>query len=166
MIEIISFVEAEDLERLISWVNSARLNRVWASDKFTFPLHKTEMQAYFRNIKNNNIIAFKIVDKLKHQVVGHCELEVYSNSVKISRFLIAEKYRGKGYGQDTIKKLLQYISDVFNDSTVFLTVFSFNPAIRLYEKMGFAQTEIEKNFLQFENELWHRVTMKLNNKHL
>jgi RimJ/RimL family protein N-acetyltransferase len=164
-VEIDNFDETEDVERLISWIDSARLNRVWASNKFAFPLSAAELTAHFLTAKNNNIVVFKIVDKLKQKVVGHCELEVYSNAVKISRFLIAEKYRGQGYGQDTLKKLLQYISKNFNVSTVFLTVFSFNPAIRLYEKMGFEKTGIEKNFLQFENELWHRVTMKLNKKH-
>ncbi len=161
MIALQDFKIVEDLKRLINWVDSPRLNIVWASDSFVFPLEETQLRKHFLTAVENGIIALKIKELSSSKVIGHCELEVEVKSVKICRLLIAKKYRGQGYGEETIKKLLEYIKTNQKPNTIFLTVFSFNPAIKLYERMGFEKTRVEKNFMQFENEEWDRVTMVL-----
>lgn len=161
MIALQDFKIVEDLKRLINWVDSPRLNIVWASDSFAFPLEETQLRKHFLTAIENGIIALKIKELNSSKVIGHCELEVEVKSVKICRLLIAEKYRGQGYGEETIEKLLEYIKTNQKPNTIFLTVFSFNQAIKLYERMGFEKTRVEKNFIQFENEEWDRVTMVL-----
>ena len=161
MIALQDFSINKDLKRLIEWVDSPRLNIVWASNSFTFPLKESQLKNHFLSAIENGIIALKIKELNSSKVIGHCELEVDTESVKICRLLIAEKYRGKGYGQETIKKLIEYIKTSQKPSTIFLTVFSFNPAINLYKRMGFEKTLIEKNFIQYEEEKWDRVTMVL-----
>ena len=48
--------------------------------------------------------------------------------------------RGKGYGSDMIRVLLQYLFRERNMERVELTVFSYNKAgVHLYEKLGFVR---------------------------
>jgi len=161
MIKLQKFDIDKDISRLINWIDSPRLNIVWATDKFTFPLQDSELVDYFQSTNSNNTVVFKVREKETKAIIGHCELEVKPKSVKICRLLIAEKYRGNGYGKETIQELLKYTKNNLKVDTVLLTVFSFNPAIKLYKKMGFEKTKVEENYLQFENERWNRVTMEL-----
>jgi len=151
MIELQEFDKSNDVLSLIKWVDTPRLNIVWATDTFTFPLQYSKLVDYFQSASNKNIIVFKVREKGSEAVIGHCELEVNPKSVKICRLLIAEQYRGHGYAKETIQELLKYINNNLNPEIVFLTVFSFNPAIKLYKKMGFEKTKVEESYIQFEN---------------
>ena len=48
MIILEPFESKEDIDRLINWVDSNRLNIIWASDKFTFPLNEKQLNDYLR----------------------------------------------------------------------------------------------------------------------
>jgi len=164
MIQLEKFKTKEDILRLIRWVDSARLNIIWASDKFVFPLDKNQLTNYLNDADKNNILIFKVVEitNNKTTVVGHAELDVFGNDIKISRLLIDKTQRGKGYGEQMVKLLIKYIQENLKHTSIFLTVFTFNkPAIALYKKLGFETVEINSDFMRYENEIWDRQKMIL-----
>ncbi|MED1945285.1 MULTISPECIES: GNAT family N-acetyltransferase [Brevibacillus] len=71
---------------------------------------------------------------------------------------IGEKeYWGKGYGGEALKLLLDYAFLEMNLHRVSLRVFSFNEkAIKLYERLGFKQEGISRQFL-FREGKWHDI---------
>lgn len=165
MIHLQKLETKEDIQRLIFWVDSARLNIIWASDKFTFPLDKNQLITYLADAKKNNIILFKVVEMTdnKSTVVGHAELDIFGMDIKISRLLIDKSQRGKGFGKQMILLLIKHIQDNLVYKNIFLTVFTFNkPAITLYEKLGFKTVEINPDFMRYEGEIWDRQKMILN----
>jgi len=166
MIQLEKFGSKEDIHRLILWVDSARLNIIWASDSFTFPLDKNQLTTYLANAKKNNIILFKVVKMVdgKSTVVGHAELDVFGKDIKISRLLIDKSQRGKGFGEQMVVAIINYIQEKLDYKSIFLTVFTFNkPAIALYEKLGFKTVEINPDFMRYEGEIWDRQKMILKN---
>ncbi|MDC9721505.1 MAG: GNAT family N-acetyltransferase [Urechidicola sp.] len=166
MIQLEKFESKEDILRLIKWVDSTRLNIIWASDKFTFPLDEDQLVCYLNDAKKNNILIFKVLEVINNKaiVVGHAELDIFENDIKISRLLIDKTQRGKGYGEQMVKLLIKYIHKNLNHTSIFLTVFTFNkPAIALYEKLGFETVEIDPDFMSYESEIWDRQKMILKN---
>lgn len=164
MVQLEKFKIKEDILRLISWVDSARLNIIWASDKFNFPLDINQLSNYLNNADKNNIVIFKVVEitNNKAEVVGHAELDIFETNIKISRLIIDKKQRGKGYGEQMVKLLIKYIQENIKHTSIFLTVFTFNkPAITLYEKLGFETVEIAPDFMRYKNEIWDRQKMIL-----
>ncbi|MGG4459703.1 GNAT family N-acetyltransferase [Brevibacillus sp. HB1.1] len=71
---------------------------------------------------------------------------------------IGEKeYWGKGYGREAMKLLLDYAFLEMNLHRVSLRVFSFNEkAIKLYERLGFKQEGVSRQFL-FREGKWHDI---------
>ncbi|WGV60887.1 GNAT family protein [Brevibacillus brevis] len=71
---------------------------------------------------------------------------------------IGEKeYWGDGYGREALKLLLDYAFLEMNLHRVSLRVFSFNErAIKLYERLGFKQEGISRQFL-FREGKWHDI---------
>lgn len=58
--------------------------------------------------------------------------------VWLDRFLIDERYQGKGYGKEGVKILLKQLYEEYRYSKVYLSVYDNNKcAITLYEKIGF-----------------------------
>jgi|GEM_PF-991047 len=73
--------------------------------------------------------------------IGSVELMRDGN---IARFLIAEEFRGKGYGTEALHVLCRYAFDELKMAKVSLTVFDFNvSALRCYTKAGFMETRRE-----------------------
>ncbi|MFK5878588.1 MAG: GNAT family protein [Flavobacteriaceae bacterium] len=164
MIQLQKFESKEDILHLIKWVDSDKLNIIWASDKFVFPLDKNQLINYLNDADKNNILIFKVVEIINNKatVVGHAELDVFENDIKISRLLIDKTQRGKGYGEQMVKLLIKYIHKNLKHTSIFLTVFTFNkPAIALYKKLGFKTVEIHPDFMRYKNEIWDRQKMIL-----
>ncbi len=164
MIILEPFESDADIDRLISWVDSNKLNIIWASDKFTFPLDYNQLNSYLRTADQNGIAIFKVINNENgnSEVVGHAELDLLGTEIKISRLLISKENRGKGYGENMMKALIEYIKRNLAFEDICLTVFTFNePAIKLYEKLGFETIELDKSFMTFEGDTWDRQKMKL-----
>ncbi|NRS17115.1 GNAT family N-acetyltransferase [Brevibacillus sp. HB1.4B] len=68
-----------------------------------------------------------------------------------------KEYWGKGYGREAMKLLLDYAFLEMNLHRVSLRVFSFNEkAIKLYERLGFKQEGVSRQFL-FREGKWHDI---------
>ena len=108
MLQLQKFESKEHMLRLISWVDCERLNIIWASDSFTFPLDENQLNTYLGDADKNYILIFKVVSIKGNisTVVGHAELDIFGMDIKISRLLIDKSQRGKGYGEKMVKLLI------------------------------------------------------------
>ena len=74
------------------------------------------------------------IDKLKHQA--------------LFVILIDGKYRGQGIGTLLLQQLQQLAKNKFGIQILHLEVYDKNPAIRLYERIGFRQYGHHPNYLK------------------
>lgn len=69
--------------------------------------------------------------------------------------------RGKGFGTEAMKLMMDYAFDTIKVTQVNLTVYKDNPAARLYKKMGFEITEEKKDAETEKDEYEMTLTKKV-----
>lgn len=84
-----------------------------------------------------------------------------ADNVGFFKFVVVDKKkRGKGYGKEMLNLALRYAFLITGAEAVQLNVFNENTlAKQCYEKVGFAQRNIDKDVFPYKDELWSRCNM-------
>ncbi|WCE30623.1 GNAT family N-acetyltransferase [Vibrio sp. SCSIO 43137] len=148
--------EKPDYPLLISWINSEKLNRLWGSTTYSFPLTK---QSIAQHCSKAEISAFLFLVEGKE--AGFAELcRVSQGHYRICRVFIADKYRGKGFSEVMLTELICLAENEYNCSELSLRVFAHNrAAVACYHSLGFVITSTEKGVLMLEGEQWDLLLM-------
>ncbi len=94
-------------------------------------------------IANLNIVPYK---KLAHQ----CLLSI----------VVDEKFRNKGVGTALIEDLMKLAKEKFHIELLHLEVYEHNPAIRLYQRLGFKEFGIQKHFIKEDGHYVGKIYMQ------
>ena len=80
---------------------------------------------------------------LNHTVIGFLmwAIDPQDNSGWIGGFFIDTKWQGKGYGKHALNAILSYFQEQYQLRHFALSVQPQNPAIQLYESIGFHTTD-------------------------
>ncbi len=76
--------------------------------------------------------------------------DVQKDRVIFGRFCIEPAYQGKGIGSEAMKKI--FADPICRSRTIFLEVLLKNPAVRLYERLGFARVREDDILACYEKE--------------
>ena len=75
--------------------------------------------------------------------------------------------RGQGFGEEIVKRLVEFSFEEVDALTIELNVYEWNTsAIKCYEKVGFVVNPAISNITKFKNHEWTSINMtldKLNN---
>lgn len=66
-----------------------------------------------------------------------------------------EDSRGKGYGSDALKALIRYGFNELNLHRIYCEVFSLNPAISLYTRLGFVEEGVLRDTYFCDGQYWN-----------
>ncbi|MFH6993282.1 GNAT family N-acetyltransferase [Flavobacterium sp. FlaQc-48] len=145
---------------LINSISDARELMQFAGPEFMFPLTEGQIK---KSLSDINRIAFRVVNASNGSTIGHCEIYFTDDFAKLGRILIMDKtQRGKGFGEQIVKLLLDFISKNRKQTKVELNVFDFNVnAIKCYEKAGFVINPDKKLIRKVEDESWIVLNMIL-----
>lgn len=117
----------------------------WTMDNYTSSLHNSQHKIYI--LENAN------------QIVGALVIGTALDEGEILQFWIKSEEQKKGFG----KILLQYGLDFFKKNqviSIFLEVRSDNvSALKLYEKLGFMNAGIRKNYYKVDAWTWDAIIM-------
>ncbi|KAA0958153.1 GNAT family N-acetyltransferase [Planococcus sp. ANT_H30] len=105
-----------------------------------------------------------IVDSSKDVLVGEVVINAYDeeNHSMNFRILIGPRGRNQGLGTEATQLIIVYVFENTTLTHLTLSVFDFNPrAKRVYAKVGFVLSGIDKNDLQFEGDWIDSIHMKL-----
>ena len=124
-----------DFFLLYKWVNNeevARLTRLYS---------KTSIYShtlwFFRNFRSKKHILLKIFNVESYKDLGLIQLLISENIAEFRIKIIEEGERGKGFGSQAIRRMLDEIEQ-YNLTEIYLFVRVDNQhAINLYEKYGF-----------------------------
>ncbi|MGL4948967.1 MAG: ribosomal protein S18-alanine N-acetyltransferase [Anaeroplasmataceae bacterium] len=98
---------------------------------------------YFNNFHNDNFLC--LVLELNNEVIGFIASYIF-DFADILNFIVCSKFRNNGYGRTLMVYFIKYISES-NIERINLEVSNVNVnAILLYEKLGFKQIHIRKNY--------------------
>jgi RimJ/RimL family protein N-acetyltransferase len=108
--------------------------------------------------KSHDGYLFAIRATESDEVIGMIELDGILWNQQISWLAIAigdAQYRGLGLGRDATETVLQFAFDELNLRRIQLTVFAYNePAIRLYEDLGFQKEGVYREFLHRDGNVY------------
>ncbi len=144
------------------WNNDFQTTKTLAT---TGPVILEEEIAAFKQIsQNKNFLFFTIYEKHTLQPIGNTFLSDinYKNRTAEFNIVIGEKdSRGKGYGTEVAKLVLDYSFQTLGLHNIFLKVFEFNKnAIRAYEKAGFIRCGRRRQAHFSRGQTWDIIYME------
>lgn len=158
----------EDFPCLMKWITSPALLYQWAGTIFTFPLTEVQLENYIRETERPDPprLIFTVENTEAKENLGHIELNSIDRKNKsacICRVLVGpEICRGKGIGQEMMRKVLEVGFRDLNLHRIELNVFDFNTAaIKCYEKAGFIREGLHRDVRRIGNEYWSLYRMSM-----
>jgi RimJ/RimL family protein N-acetyltransferase len=136
---VLAPIRDEDVSLLFEWINDRAL--VLLSSPYR-PVHERSHHAWFKSIRNDSSkVVFAIREKRTGMLIGACQLTGIHPVHRHAQLQIRigeAVHRGRGFGVQAVRLLLQHGFSDLNLERVFLHVFADNgAAIRAYEKAGF-----------------------------
>lgn len=156
----------DEIESLISWIESKELCLQWAGPNYTYPLTRTQLlNALKESSENDSLKIYSVYDEKNDEIIGHIQLRIdkLNNSARIGKVLIGnKKYLNKGYGTDLIKKILKKGFIEFKLHRIELGVFDFNiGAIKSYTKAGFNKEGVLRDYRKNNDDYWSLINMSI-----
>ena len=74
--------------------------------------------------------------------------------------IVDEKHRNKGIGKALMEHMFQAAKNQFKIEILHLEVYSGNPAIRLYERLGFKEFGRQPRFIKTDGEYLDKIMMQ------
>ncbi|HJZ73768.1 MAG TPA: GNAT family protein [Vicinamibacterales bacterium] len=143
-----------DLPRLFAWINDREEVLTNAAYR---PVSETDHRAWFESIRQrSDVVIFGIRTLVTDALVGSCQLHSMHPVHRIAELQIrlGEKdARGKGWGSEAVRLLLDFAFRDLNLERVFVQVFATNvAAIRVYEKTGFSREGVLRKAAHIDGE--------------
>lgn len=134
----IHFVKlSEDLVNdYLNMVNDTEVQKYISRNRKTYELDG-EMEWIKSKLKENSII-FSMIEKETNKFIGNIEIMRINNNIGEMGIAITPNQQNKHFGQEAIKRFIEYSFNDLGLDGLELNVFSFNSrGIRCYEKVGF-----------------------------
>ncbi len=135
----LSPMNVDDAETYVKWMSDQEVtDKIGSSSRIiTVDGEKKWIE------KNAGEYQFAIIRKSDDALIGNCGIEnvdQISQTAEVGIFIGDQSDRGKGYGTEVLKLLLDYGFYTLNLHNMMLRVFAFNePAIHCYKKAGFRE---------------------------
>jgi len=165
MVEIdklkIRFTEKSDAKYLLKWLSDPEILkwfpmcnkfeiedsvRVWMS----YMANKAVLTAvYDGKVCGNALLYLNFLKKISHTA--------------LFAIIVDKEYRGKGIGFSLLKELFKLAKERFKLESLHLEVYKGNPAIKLYERLGFQRYGVHKKFLkELDGTYYDKILMQKN----
>ena len=136
--ERIYFVKLTEklVHEYLNMVNDIEVQKYISHNRKTYELDG-ELEWIKSKIEGNAII-FSMIEKETNEFIGNIEIMEIKNNIGEMGIAITPKKQDKHYGQEAIKRFIDYAFSDLSLDGLELNVYNFNPrGIRCYEKVGF-----------------------------
>ena len=144
------------------WINDLGTTRTLDLPPQPMTLEK-EQDWYDQNSRAENSVPFTIYERETLRPIGNTGLDGVDHRNRTATFgiVIGESdCRGKGYGTETARLMLDFAFTALGLYNVMLMVFEFNPAgIKAYEKAGFKEIGRRRKSRMMGGKLWDDIYM-------
>ncbi len=136
--ERISFVKLTEklVQDYLDMVNDIDVQKYISHNRKKYELNG-ELE-WIKSKLEENAIIFSMIEKESNEFIGNIEIMEIKDNVGEMGIAITPKKQDKHYGQEAIKRFIEYAFNTLNLDGLELNVYNFNPrGIRCYEKVGF-----------------------------
>ena len=158
--------QLEDKERTIKWKNDMAIRKM--AMYHPYPITKELEADLFDNIlhdESNKHIYFAICEKESDKMVGFISLRNINwvnRNCEFGIIIGKENARGKGFGKEATKLIIDYAFKYLNLHKISLNVLEENkPAINLYKNLGFKEEGILKEHFYWDGKYYGVIIMGL-----
>ena len=153
----------DDLPTLLRWSNDHETRKLIGE---VFPMDPSENEKWVENVRNDkNRVWFMVALKENNRVIGEAGLLRMFHpwrTTDLTMIIGEEEARGKGYGSEAIKLLLDYAFGNLNFHRVSIGVVGFNKkAIEFYKKAGFKEEGIQRDGYYYNHKYYDFVMMSI-----
>jgi len=145
------------------WANDFGYTRTTAVLGLTLTLEQ-QASAYESVVADERNVSFVIYDRATARPIGTTALDSIDHRYGTAEFSIGigdEAFRGKGYGTEATRLVLDYAFTVLGLSNVMLVVYEYNGAgRRAYEKAGFREFGRRHGSRRMGGRLWDTIYME------
>lgn len=138
----LSPVAPEDADLWAAWLNDLEVSVPLGDEAYTtYGIEAAQQDVQDTTARHGHV--FTIVEKESGRAVGRCLLfsvNPVDRNAMIGIFIGEKDSRGKGYGQEAMRLLLDFGFNLLNLHNIMLGVFAFNErAIHTYQSLGFKE---------------------------
>jgi len=154
----VRFTEASDAQYLKKWLMDPEVEP-W------FPMTgEREIEDSVKRWIGFSRLRCSLTGMLDGEAVGMCTLylQYYKKLLHQCEFgiIVGKEGRGKGVGTQMMRNLMHLAKTRFNVAVLHLQVYDENPAIRLYERLGFVEFGRQARFLKEKDGYRARIFME------
>lgn len=164
----LEYFEPGDFSQLMEWLNDEELLMNWSGSLFSFPLRQSSLEWYLEDVNvmpSSEAFVYKAIDTDTEKVVGHISIGGISKknrSARISRVLVGNGERGKGYCHQMVTAVLKIGFEDLKLHRISLGVYDRNAsAIRCYQRSGLTIEGTQRDILLFKDKWWSLVEMSI-----
>jgi len=144
-------INEEDILEIQKWHNDVLFMRNYDTLS-AIPKNVEDIEDLIRDVRKNNTAYIFGVKELESQVIigvtGFENISWNNGTALLYIGIGEEKHRGQGQGKEALKLTIEFGFEELNFHRIYLTVLEYNePAIKLYEKMGFKREGIHREFI-------------------
>jgi RimJ/RimL family protein N-acetyltransferase len=151
-------IELSDKDVLLDIINDS--DTEFSLGGWSFPVSSLNQEEWIKALRpNNNILRCMIIDRELGTPVGTAILSDidYKNGNGEIHIKLARDVRGRGYGTDTVRTLVNYAFNELRLNCVYAHVNAYNtPSQKLFEKCGFIKEGILRSRI-FKKGDYHDV---------
>ena len=153
----------EDIPLRVKWLNNPKVNKLIGDE----PGKETDLQKqkdWFDNYeKDENKKFFTICDnELPIGIVGLSNISENNKNADLFIAIGEDEYRGKGFGKESMKWILNFAFEELKLNKVNLGVFEENEsAVMLYKNIGFEIEGIMKEEVYFDGKFHNFLSMAI-----
>ena len=120
----------------LNMINDVEVQKFISRKRKTYILD--EELEWIKSKLEENAIIFSMIEKKTNEFIGNIEIIKINNNIGEIGIAITRKKQDKHFGQEAIKRLIEYAFNKLNLNGLELNVYSSNPrGIKCYEKVGF-----------------------------
>lgn len=120
----------------LNMINDIEVQKFISHKRKTHSLE--EELEWIKSKLGENAIIFSMIEKKTNEFIGNIEIMEINNNIGEIGIAITRKKQDKHFGQEAIKRLIEYAFSELNLNGLELNVYNSNPrGIKCYEKVGF-----------------------------
>ena len=154
----------ESIPLYLRWMNDFATTRTLAVQPRPMTLEQ-ETAWYEQAATNEHEHNFSIIERSSGRVVGNCgmfDVLLPHRRAEVGILIGDPDARGRGYGTEAMRLLLDYAFTTAGMHSVILWVYEFNPAARrCYEKVGFREVGRRRESRWFNGRFWDEIAMDI-----
>jgi diamine N-acetyltransferase len=157
--------ERDDIPRFVTWLSNARTTRTLA---ILAPFSLVQEEGWFDRMTAGqgkelwHFVICRIEDDRPIGVIALDDLDLVNGSSPVGIFIGEPSERGRGYGTDAMRAILEFAFGSLRLERVWLDVYDFNTsAIHVYERVGFVREGLLRRAVWREGEWADVVRMAI-----